>query len=168
MEPAIRQQYDDDKYFYNPHQLWKLQYQHQVCREGAHLLMVLDNCQLVDYLSCGTKRRTLFIVGARSRYLHDSFGPAICSLSSRDSGGDLAEVAGPAAPLLRTFPLWNGFLLRIRLDLAICDIKIQGEHRRHFMKDLPKGTDWGPFLTALELANNLSSSETGQSIAGLS
>ena len=48
------------------------------------------------------KRRTLFIVGACSRYLHDSFGSAICSLSSRDSGGDLAEVAGPAGPLLYT------------------------------------------------------------------
>ena len=34
------------------------------------------------------------------RYINDSFGPAMCSLSW-DSGGDLAEVTGPAGPLLR-------------------------------------------------------------------
>jgi hypothetical protein len=118
LDPAIGLQYEDDKYLYNPSQLWtdiKAQYQRQVRREGAHLLTVLDNCQLTDY-------------------------PSITEwLSAQD------KIIG---------------------DLSICGIKIQGEHRCHYItKNLPKGADWGPFLTALEISND--SSEKSQSIADL-
>ena len=62
------------------------------------------------------KRTNVVLLRESSRYINDSFGPAICSLlSSRDSGGDLAEVAGPAGPLLRTIG-WTGFLSEIRID----------------------------------------------------
>jgi len=46
--------------------------------------------------------------------------------------------------------------------------KDPGEYRRHYItKDLPKDAYWSPFLTALELANDSSSLETGQPIADL-
>jgi hypothetical protein len=55
LEPAIRQQYDDDvKYVYNPHLLWsdiEQQYKNQVHRGDTHLLTSLDNCRLSDYPS---------------------------------------------------------------------------------------------------------------------
>jgi len=54
LEPAIRQQYDDMKYVYNPHLLWtdiEQQYKNQVQREDIHLLRSLDNCRLSDYPS---------------------------------------------------------------------------------------------------------------------
>ena len=53
-----------------------------------------------------------------SRYINDSFGPAICSILW-DSGGDLAEVAGSAGLLLRIISLEDMSRFRDRLgDLS--------------------------------------------------